>query len=418
MKKIGFGVMAAALCVAGQAFAGNVTSVLARQQKPWNGKVAIDYRLEGGFADRFKVSVAVSNGTVAVDAPAATFAGEFEDVAPGEHRIVWDAAAAGFSPDEVTALSFAIVLEADLPKYLVIDLSAATSFGEDVGYSVSALSEAPASWTADDKTKKIILRRIRAGEFRMGTPVGEFGHANAETQHRVTISKDFYMAVFETTVNVWKLVMGTGYAMSYTGNDPSSRPAQNLKWNDLCGTAGTEADWPASTKVGETSFFGILRSRVAKGGGIALPNGYVLNLPSEAQWEYACRAGTTGAWNDGTDIVVTQEEAADSNLARLGNSKSGGAGRPDNVGQYLANDWGLYDMHGNVFEWCTDWYSTYLSDETDPKGSSSAGSYKMMRGGSWRSWPSACRSGSRSWQGPATAQMSWDGFRIALIPEF
>ena len=404
------------------AFAEPVVTVdSVRQNWPWNPKTLIAYTLqdeaEGAEWD-IDVTVTGKDGVVQ-NLKSAFFGGERENVKPGQHTLWFDPVAAGLDTAATGQFEFSLSVRKPLgPKYLVIDLSAATSFGEDVGYSVLALDEAPASWTADDKTKKIILRRIRAGEFRMGSPSDEFDHQTREGQHQVTITKDFYMAVFETTVNVWKLVMGTEYAMNWPGTDPSSRPAHCLTWNAICGTAGTEADWPTSTKVGESSFLGVLRSRVAKGSGIALPSGYVLNLPSEAQWEYSCRAGTTGAWNDGTDIVVTASETPDPNLSKLGNYMSTGLGRVDDVGKYKPNAWGLYDMHGNAVEWCADWLLNALNDETDPKGMST-GEYKMMRGGWAKSWPADCRSACRNEvrKPGAASNGGREGFRIALIPE-
>jgi formylglycine-generating enzyme required for sulfatase activity len=133
-------------------------------------------------------------------------------------------------------------------------------------------------------------------------------------------------------------------------------------------------------------------------------------LPSEAEWEYACRAGTTSAYNDGS--ACTELKGKDPALDKLGwfNENSGGKTHP--VRQKEANRWGLYDMHGNVWEWCEDWYGDYTAgDQVDPVGPAS-GRMRVRRGGSLDNWAWYCRSAYRSWRCPGDRSLSL-GFRLA-----
>jgi formylglycine-generating enzyme required for sulfatase activity len=134
-----------------------------------------------------------------------------------------------------------------------------------------------------------------------------------------------------------------------------------------------------------------------------LPDGYVYTLPTEAQWEYACRAGTTGPY------------AGDGNLDDMGwySQNSGNTTHP--VGQKRPNAWGLYDMHGNVWEWCRDWYGNYPGGLVrDPTGPAS-GSYRVNRGGCWNYPATECHSASRYFLGPGD-RLYFFGFRLALSP--
>jgi formylglycine-generating enzyme required for sulfatase activity len=216
------------------------------------------------------------------------------------------------------------------------------------------------------------LVRIRAGTFMMGS---DSGRDDETPVHSVTISRDFYIGRYQVTRTQWQAVMGS---------DPSSLsgcgdcPVANVSWDEVVTFCDT----------------------------VATMTGYDLRLPTEAEWEYACRAGTTTEYSFGDDG------------ARLGdygwyidNSDS----RTHEVGGKLPNPWGLYDMHGNVLEWCSDWYSsTYYSSSpgSDPTGPE-AGSDRVERGGQWGSSPGSCRSANRSRSSPDLGSTKV-GFRCAL----
>jgi formylglycine-generating enzyme required for sulfatase activity len=233
------------------------------------------------------------------------------------------------------------------------------------------------------------------------------------------------MGVYEVTQRQWEMV-GTRSKPSYWNNttDWEARPVEQVSYYDIRSSASGNVavagtDWPNNGHaVGEGSFMGILRATT----------GWLLEfaLPTEAQWEYACRAGTTGPWNNG---VGASGSDTDANLTLLGRYQYNGGMTPSanwpqdclasnataKAGTYLPNAWGLYDMHGNVFEWCLDYYIT--GDATlsggDPVGPSLAvGSARVRRGGGWNYGASYCRSARRRSNSPST-RYSYIGFRVA-----
>ncbi len=288
----------------------------------------------------------------------------------------------------VTAI-FAIIRTSD---YVVVDVSN----GPSGPWTVSEQATVPADLLTDDswRTTKILLRRISAGTFTMGSPVTEPSRSSNETQHSVTLSSPFYIGVFDVTQKQYELV--TGATPSSFSGDPK-RPVEQVSWNDARGGA-----WPNGAPSAST-FMGKLRAGTD----------VFFDLPTEAQWEYACRAGTTKSYND-----QTQNGGAGTDdtglLANLGWYSSNSGSATHDVGGKQANAWGLYDMHGNVFEWCLDWWdgSDYSGDVTDPVGLVS-GSSRVMRGGYWNYGASSCRSAFRSYSSPASRSYVI-GFRLAL----
>jgi formylglycine-generating enzyme required for sulfatase activity len=208
----------------------------------------------------------------------------------------------------------------------------------------------------------------------MGSHEDEQGRTAQEIQHKVTLSKAFYIGVFEVTQQQWKLVMGSNPSKFKKNSDLS--PVEQVGYVDIRGS-GDGANWPATNSVDATSFMGKLRSRTGK----------VFDLPTEAQWEYACRAGTTGAYFGKGDL---------GDMAWYKDNTSGNA---QSVGQKKANAWGLYDMHGNVWEWCLDWYGPYPGTVTDPLGAA-AGSNRVIRGGGWNNDADSCRLACRGFHVP------------------
>ncbi len=193
------------------------------------------------------------------------------------------------------------------------------------------------------------------GEFVMGSPEGEEGRWPSETQHRVTLTQGFWMAKYPVTQAQWKSVMGNNPA-HVQGDD---LPVESVSWEDCVGFCGKA--------------------------------GHGLRLPTEAEWEYACRAGRTGAF------------AGTGRLEEMGWYGENSGGMTHSVGKKQPNAWGLYDMHGNVEEWCADcayWMDDYPSGAaTDPSGPAS-GLSRMLRGGSWCAIPDHCRSAARTSSSP------------------
>ena len=286
--------------------------------------------------------------------------------------------------------------------YMVVDLSG----GPDAeNYPISYLNGVPeGGWTEEYKTTKLVLSKIEAGIFTMGSPTNELDRYSGEVQHEVTLTKPFFAGVFEVTQKQYELITGTNPA-SYQGD---ARPAERVSYNMIRGSE-KGAGWPANSEVDETSFLGILRAKTDQ----------PFDLPTEAQWEYACRAGTTSALNDGNNLTNSYE---DGNMNKLGrydynaNDGKGGFSEHTTVGSYMPNAWGLYDMHGNVWEWCLDWWERWNGDPvTDPKGNTE-GSSRMLRGGAWYNGAGVCRSAFRNIIGPDIDSNVGYGFRVFLVP--
>ena len=282
--------------------------------------------------------------------------------------------------------------------YIVIDLL-------DGNNIISYLDDVPeGGWTEEYKTTKLVLRKIEPGTFVMGTSTNELVRTSFETQHEVTLTQAYYIAVFETTQRQYELIAGE----NPSGYKGSARPVENVSYDMLRGdNKGTS--WPASYEVDETSFFGKLRAKT----------GLAFDLPTEAQWEYACRAGTTTALNSGKDLSDQRECEEMAEVGRYGYNRDDGKGGYTNahttVGSYLPNAWGLYDMHGNVYEWCLDWFQNNLKDPaTEPHGPSWR-PYRAVRGGCWYNAADSCRSASREGGSDPSEYSRSGGFRVAIV---
>ena len=401
----------------------SVTNVKAAQRYPWNGMVDIDYTVvcNDANADVYVFPEGTDNDTGAL-LQLKTLTGEGVNgaVKAGTHRMTWNAAkdmpnfhSSSFSV-KMTAISGAA-------PYIVIDLSGGANAAS---YPVRFSAAGPNLDDDTCRTTELWLRLILPGTFTMGSPTTELGHdwygSGFETQHAVTISKPFYLGIFEVTQKQYTLVMGSNPS-SYTGD---TRPVECVSYNTLRGSL-VGANWPSHNQVDTDSFFGKIRARTS----------LTLDLPTEAMWEYACRAGTTTALNNGKDLTDTTQCPEMAEVGRYGYNQNDGKGgytsAHTKVGSYRANAWGLYDMHGNVGEWCLDWWQNNLgtSSVTDPKGASS-GSYRLVRGGCWNGdrnagYAAACRGAYRSDYyyyyyyyyntDPSIYSFVW-GFRVCCFP--
>ena len=221
---------------------------------------------------------------------------------------------------------------------------------------------------------------IAGGNFTMGSPPGEYGRDNSEIQHQVTLTKGFYMQITEVTQRQWKKIMGNN--CSFFSNCGDDCPVEQVSWNDA------------------QEFIKRLNQR---------ENTKRYRLPTEAEWEYACRAGSKTAFTNGG--IEKEFRSYNSNLEAVGwyykNSENG----THSVAQKEPNAWGLYDMHGNVWEWCQDWEGKYsFKAVTDPTGPPT-GLSRIRRGGSWSHYPMFCRSAYRSWFPPKNKSPDL-GFRV------
>ncbi|MBO7108037.1 MAG: SUMF1/EgtB/PvdO family nonheme iron enzyme, partial [Verrucomicrobia bacterium] len=230
---------------------------------------------------------------------------------------------------------------------------------------------------------------IEPGTFLMGSPEDELGRKSNEVQHQVTLTQGYWLGKFEVTQAQYEAVTGKNPS-EFKGAD---LPVEKVNWND----AVKFCEWLT------------IQERAAG----RLPGGYEYTLPTESQWEYACRAGTTTALNSGKDLSDWKEcpEVDEVGWYWYNSDKM-----THPVGQKQPNAWGLYDMHGNVYEWCLDWFGDYpTSSVTDPTGPST-GSSRVVRGGSWFYYARDCRSAYRYYGNPSYDYYYYYGFRVALAP--
>ena len=414
--------------VAVEADGMTLESVSAKQRYPWNGLVDIDYTIALGEGESFtaddnlEVLLVDHDAKSAVTNRAITFLQAPLPMTEGSHRITWDANADGVT-SRIDKAEFVIQIKHYSEAYMVIDVSGGSATN---CYPVDFLNGAPTNGfnTPEYKGNKIVLRRIHPGSYMAGSPENEENRTKArETQHRVALSQPFYIGVFEITQQQYLKVVGGSNPSRYQGDDGvwQYRPVEHVPWNSIRG--GT---WPNGNPASD-SFMGKIISKCkskdpSTGEYTVKVEGF--DLPTEFQWEYACRAGTTGAFNTTNEITNTTEGqmAALGELGRYKDNQSIGKGGITTahtiVGSYLPNAWGLYDMHGNVSEWCRDWY---IEDPTalkpkqykDPVGAAaSSESRRAKRGGSWGDSVGSCRSafrGSRT----TTEVYEYDGFRLS-----
>jgi hypothetical protein len=224
-------------------------------------------------------------------------------------------------------------------------------------------------WVVHGVTQR--FRWMSAGSFLMGSRASEEDRSDDETQHRVTLTQGFWMADTACTQDLWVAVMGDNPA---DFSDDLENPVENVSWDDVQ----------------------IFLQRIND-----LAPEMVVRLPSEAEWEYACRAGTTSAFSFGMEIDDDQVNY-DSNF-----------GQTVPVKVAPANPWGLYQMHGNVWEWCQDWYDEYPTGSVIDPSEIVGGTERVLRGGSWSDDGEDCRSAYRFYNSPDSRD-SDIGFRFAL----
>jgi formylglycine-generating enzyme required for sulfatase activity len=309
--------------------------------------------------------------------------------------------------DDVTASGIAAFTDALVGNGKTVTFSGWSLGGADAGnYSLSAQ---PASVTANILHIPIEVVQIPAGTFIMGSPTSEPNRQDDETQHLVTLN-GFYMGKYQVTQEQYQAVMGINpsYHHGGSGREPAvgeiqgKRPVELVTWYDA-----VEFCNKLSTLDGRTAVYTISGRTPASEYPITnatvtvdfTKNGY--RLPTEAEWEYACRAGTTTAYNTGATISDNTGWYTTSNSER----------KTHEVGLKPSNAWGLYDMHGNVREWCWDWYGDYASGaQTNPTGAPS-GSYRMERGGDWYNDGRNMRSAFRGYGNPSV-RSNVTGFRL------
>lgn len=371
--------------------APNVKVTSVSQNWPWDAKTVVKYVLVGEEDARYDVTLKIVRGLDVFTPKMGSLRGDIKSVRPGERSIEWNPEVdekTGFS--KFTEESFLLeVVQAPVTtmpsagEYLVVDLSDGSdaeawpaSFADELDFS-----------DGQYRTTKLVLKHIRAGRFMQSSPVDEPLRKNAyEHSGETELTNDYWIGVYELTQKQYELMTGVA-AMS----GQEAHPRCSISFSDVRGS-NVGRYWPESSDVDAGSLIGKLRSKVVMPDSVS--EGWKFDLPTEAQWEYACRAGTDTAWNNGTGVnVVTNStgDVFDLNLDKLGWCAANSGGVLHKVGLKYPNAFGLYDMHGNLWELTLGVIHAVNRPQNgiEPPGNSyaeSAGfdegaSYRVVRGG-------------------------------------
>lgn len=281
-----------------------------------------------------------------------------------------------------------------------------------------AMAAEPMAGDRFENSIKMKLAYIPPGEFEMGSPDSERDRDHNEKLHHVKLTKGFYLGVYEVTQAQYQRIMGRnpahfskdGWGKSEVSDrDTASFPVEQVSFEwaaEFCNALSKSEGLSAYYRLTqfEKSKSQDARIEIAENGG----NGY--RLPTEAEWEFACRAGTKTPFHFG-DVLNGKDANVNGEYPYGTTTKGPHLNRTREVGNYAPNRFGLYDMHGNVREWCSDWYGEYRGDVVDPRGPES-GEFRVMRGGSLNSLARYSRSAHRFGYRPPQSDR-YSGFRVA-----
>lgn len=447
-------IAAAVYLLAFAALAGDytVSNVRIRQRWPWDKKVDIDFDLVA--AAPADVTFRFFDGDRELSIPSAALSGDIYGVSTGARRVVLDPEKTGYASE--TFLSFrAEIAASESPLYLIVDLekdagaegqlTCVTKSDLDAGLYGACVTNPVAGvsslvWTdvTNDiyKTTKLVFRRVNPGSFKTGGCGYRFSGSNwlVPSAHPAVntakISQPYYLGVFQLT-QAQSTTLGCG---NVSRNQKDGKlPAEYRTYEEFRGAAPA-ADWPKT---------GYALANNAKLKSACDKLGFLVDLPTDMQWEYACRAGTTTIWSDNVvrefetigqsagTVAISAAVTAFNNdvvqLARLNSTET------DVVGSHVPNAWGFYDMHGNVMEWCLDWapagrtsatfqsaeYDTSIQmfrvDSTDYAGCAS-GTTRVLHGGAYNSQGYASTVAFRSSAAPSTKNGIY-GARLVCFPK-
>ena len=430
-----------------------VVTTVAMEQPNNSREVTITYTLAEASAVVTLEVQTNANTSAAADDPSWTSIGGaavcnaqgdvWKQVATGNHTITWrpDLSWPGHKIQNGGARAVVTAWSLDnTPDYMAVDVSEAAKANSQTYYP--AADFVPGGVTNSlYKTTTLLMRKIMAKDVKwtMGSTTLETQRETArEATHQVTLANNYYIGVYEVTQSQWSQVATNSGAAAYFTADRSMRPMEKVSFREIRNTYSTSST--AEHIYGGTvavdpvpsSFLGLLR----------LKTGIDFDLPSEAQWEFAARSGNgVGCWNDGSSIANEPLDANLNALARYLNNPSSnstttpgaaivpGDGGTAIVGSYKPSDWGLYDMHGNVSEWCLDWWEVNIATAKDASGNDYGGrvninpanpaqclsggesSTRLIRGGNWRFGSAFCRPACRVSNAPTIRQDSV-GFRV------
>lgn len=437
--------MAVSTVMSAVQFAGAVPAVSEVAMTQTSAKrVSITYKLSEAAVVTFEVQTNANTSAGADDSGWTGIGGAavcnargdvWKKVEAGARTITWNprdtwpdhVIAEGGARAKVTAWSLD-----NPPDYMVVDISAGAKPDTQKYYPAVDFLPGGILGNSDYRESSLVMRKVPAAgvEWMMGS-IAESGRvADKEASHKVRLDDNYYLGVFPVTQSQWALIQPSRMFPScfqYEA-DKKWRPVENICYNEIRlsnseTTGSSDYYWPNDPHP--NSFLGRLRTKT----------GIDFDMPSEAQWEYACRAGNgEGRWGDGSDYTSS---ATDANLTRLAcygraniqNSVSEGNttwsaadGGTMPVGTHEQNAWGFYDMHGNIFEWCLDWFENDISKHggdvnIDPDApaknlSGGDGVYRVWRGGSYRHGAGSCRSAYRT-EGIVNGRYNIAGVRLA-----
>ena len=409
-------------------------SSVSMTQAPGGGTVTISYSLSGGPAvvTLDIVTNGVSIGRFGLGAPKGDCNALVSD---GTHRIKWRPADT-LRTVGIAALNAQAVLTAwspnRMPDYLVCDLT-----GGDRPRYYADEADLPGDQGAQSeiyKTEKLLLKFVRARgvEWLMGAATNEagfigwneekniqvVGNQGGEPLRRVRLSQNYYLGVYEVTQGQYRRVTGQNPLAFADADDSALRPVENVSYNML--RDSTSKGWPAGghAVVGTGTALAQFRAKTS----------LAVDLPTEAQWEYACRAGTGSPFAGNRTIAGTAATAKDENdatavpeLDAVARYAANGQGTTAPVGSPLPNAFGFYDLHGNVSEWCLDYCNPWPAADVvvDPTGGDRSQAYvetRVLKGGAYNSSARRCRSAARRFNVPNGAQAGF-GFRLCWTVE-